>query len=210
MAFMTTSNRQDPLVSRGRGRPREFDLAPVLDRAIEVFSERGYQATSITDLTKAMGLSQGSLYKAFKDKRAVFLAAFDHYRERRTRQLRDALGADGTGRERLRRALLFYAESAQGEQGRQGCLVVGSAISLSAFDADMAAHITDALERNEELVADLLRQGQADGSLRPELPIDATARTLLCLTQGIRVVGKTGRSREELQAVVEVAMRVID
>lgn len=205
---MTFSNVKPPR-SRGRGRPREFDLEPALDRAIEVFSERGFEGTSITDLTRAMGLSQGSLYKAFKDKRAVFLAAFDHYRTQRKRLLYNALGSGGTGRERLRRALAFYAASAQGEKGRQGCLVVGSAISLSAFDKDVAAQITGALERNEALIADLIRQGQEDGSLDSELAVDATARTLLCLTQGMRVVGKTGRRSEEMEAVVASAMRIL-
>src|SRR5262245_39754798 len=66
-----------PTTSRGRGRPREFDLDAALDKSVRVFRERGYHATSIADLTEAMKLASGSVYKAFKDKRAVFLAAFD-------------------------------------------------------------------------------------------------------------------------------------
>jgi TetR/AcrR family transcriptional repressor of nem operon len=62
---------------RVRGRPREFDMDDALDQAIRIFRERGYNATSIGDLTDAMGLASGSLYKAFKDKREMFLAAFD-------------------------------------------------------------------------------------------------------------------------------------
>src|SRR6516225_2999494 len=60
-----------------RGRPREFDIDAALDKSVRVFRERGYHATSIADLTEAMELASGSVYKAFKDKRAVFLAAFD-------------------------------------------------------------------------------------------------------------------------------------
>ena len=66
-----------PVVSRPRGRPREFDMDKALDQAIRVFSEQGYHATSIGDLIDAMGLASGSIYKAFRDKRAVFLAAYD-------------------------------------------------------------------------------------------------------------------------------------
>ncbi|MDA4634974.1 TetR/AcrR family transcriptional regulator, partial [Escherichia coli] len=58
---------------RGRGRPREFDMNEALDKALRVFSERGYHATSIGNLTDAMQLASGSVYKAFKDKRGVFL-----------------------------------------------------------------------------------------------------------------------------------------
>ncbi|GAB7213490.1 hypothetical protein OS42_01010 [Dickeya oryzae] len=94
--------------SRGRGRPREFNMDEALDKAVRVFCERGYHATSIADLTSAMELASGSIYKAFKDKRAVFLAAFDHYKAVRDAQLREAIQRGVNGRERLRNALDFF------------------------------------------------------------------------------------------------------
>ncbi|AZG17274.1 TetR/AcrR family transcriptional regulator (plasmid) [Cupriavidus pauculus] len=194
---------------RSRGRPREFDADKALDQAVRVFSERGYAGASITDLTRAMRLAQGSLYKAFKDKRSLFLASFDRYRALRTEKLRQAIGDGGTGRQRLRAALTFYAESAQGATGRQGCLVVSSTVALSTFDKPVADHIAAALARNESMLADLIRQGQADGSIATHVDAEVCARMLLCLTQGMRVVGKTGSSRAQMQAVVDTALKVL-
>ncbi|WP_253700439.1 TetR/AcrR family transcriptional regulator [Cupriavidus pauculus] len=174
-----------------------------------MFSERGYAGASITDLTRAMRLAQGSLYKAFKDKRSLFLASFDRYRALRTEKLRQAIGDGGTGRQRLRAALTFYAESAQGATGRQGCLVVSSTVALSTFDKPVADHIAAALARNESMLADLIRQGQADGSIATHVDAEVCARMLLCLTQGMRVVGKTGSSRAQMQAVVDTALKVL-
>ena len=193
----------------GRGRPREFDLDASLDRAVRVFSERGYHGTSIADLTLATGLAQGSLYKAFKDKQAIFLAAFERYRAQRTEKIQRAIGDGGNGLERLRRALGFYAESSQGAQGRQGCLVAASTAELATFPADVARHIHGALERNQALLADLIRQGQQDGSIPADVDSDASAAMLLCLTQGMRLVGKTGRSRAAMQSVVDAALRAL-
>ncbi|RUT82268.1 TetR/AcrR family transcriptional regulator [Mesorhizobium sp. M7A.T.Ca.TU.009.02.1.1] len=193
--------------SRRPGRPREFDMDIALDRAVRVFSERGYHGTSITDLTHVMNLAQGSIYKAFKDKQGVFLAAFQRYRSIRTEKLRKAIGDSGSGLERLRRALGFYVESAHGEEGRQGCLVVGSAAEISTFDLEVARHITTALERNEALLTDLVRQGQNDGSIPSHVDSETSARMMLCLVQGMRVVGKTGRSRDDMQAVVDIAIK---
>lgn len=193
---------------RSRGRPREFDTDQALDQAVRVFSERGYAGASITDLTRTMRVAQGSLYKAFKDKPSLFLAAFDRYRAQRTEQLRQAIGDGGTGLERLRAALAFYAESAQGEIGRQGCLVVASTVELTTFDKPMADQITTALARNEAMLAELIREGQADGSIAAQVDAEASARMLLCLTQGMRVVGKTGRSRAQMQAVVDTALKM--
>src|ERR1700730_17401848 len=146
-------------VSRGRGRPREFDIDTALDKAARVFRERGYHATSVADLTEAMELASGSVYKAFKDKRAVFLAAFDREGTIRGEKLRQVLSTAKTGRNRIRSALIFYAESSYGTEGKRGCLVVGGAAELATFDAEIAQHVTTALRKTEALMADLIRQG---------------------------------------------------
>jgi len=196
-------------IARGPGRPREYDMDEALDKAVRVFSERGYHATSITDLTDAMELSQGSIYKAFKDKRAIFLAAFDRYKVVRNERLACAIKGGKTGLERLRNALTFYADSSHGAEGAQGCLVVGSATELAIFDEEVARRVEASFARNEALIAELIEQGQADGSIPTRIDSKATSRLMLCLLQGMRVVGKTGRTREEMASVVEVAMRTL-
>ncbi|SED91686.1 transcriptional regulator, TetR family [Rhizobiales bacterium GAS191] len=180
-----------------------------LDKAVRVFRERGYHATSIGDLAVAMELASGSIYKAFRDKRAVFLAAFDRYTAVRSEQLRRVANTAKSGRAKLRDALTFYAESSQGAEGRRGCLVVGSAVELAAFDPEVAARVKGALRKNEAVLADLIRQGQADGSVPSSIDGEATSRLMVCLTQGLRVVGKTGRSRAELATVIDIAMKLL-
>jgi TetR/AcrR family transcriptional regulator, transcriptional repressor for nem operon len=181
-----------------------------LDKAARVFRERGYHATSITDLTEAMELASGSVYKAFKDKRAVFLAAFDREGMQRGEKLRRSLGVAKTGRDRLRSALIFYAESSYGMEGKRGCLVVGSAAELSTFDEEVAQRVTASLHRTEALLDELIKQGQADRSIPAAIDHEVTARLMLCVLQGMRVVGKTGRSRAEMTAVADAAMKLVD
>src|ERR1700758_1121222 len=101
-------------IARPRGRPREFDMNAALDKAIRVFREQGYNATSIEDLTAAMGLASGSIYKAFKDKRAVFLAALDRYMHLRNEQIGSIARTRGPASERLRAVLGAYIDSAKG------------------------------------------------------------------------------------------------
>jgi TetR/AcrR family transcriptional repressor of nem operon len=210
MMTSTASSSASALARRNRGRPREFDMDEALDKAVRVFSERGYHATSISDLTDAMQLAQGSVYKAFKDKRAVFLAAFDRYRQVRNGKLDRAVRPGKTGRERIRNALNFYADASYGAEGRQGCLVVGSATELAIFDDEMSQRVAAAHSWHESFMAGLIGQGQADGSIPAHIDGVATARLMLCLLQGMRLVGKTGRSRKEMAAVVDIAMKVLD
>jgi TetR/AcrR family transcriptional regulator, transcriptional repressor for nem operon len=193
---------------RARGRPREFDIDDALDKAVRVFSERGYHATSIGDLTVAMEIASGSIYKAFKDKRDVLLAAFDRYKATRNEQIRRVADTSKTGRERLRDVLLSYVESSQGAEGRRGCLVVGCTVELAGLDPVVAARVSDSLKKNEAFLADVIRQGQSDGSVPARVNPDDTARLLVCLTQGLRVVGKTGR-KLEAPALIDIAMKML-
>jgi TetR/AcrR family transcriptional repressor of nem operon len=193
---------------RARGRPREFDIDDALDKAVRVFSERGYHATSIGDLTAAMEIASGSIYKAFKDKRDVLLAAFDRYKATRNEQIRHVADTTKSGRERLRDVLVSYVEASQGSEGRRGCLVVGCTVELAGLDPVIAARVSASLKGNEAFLAELIRHGQADGSIPININADDTARLLVCLTQGLRVVGKTGR-KLEAAALIDIAMKML-
>jgi TetR/AcrR family transcriptional repressor of nem operon len=197
------------LAARSRGRPREFDMDEALDEALRVFSERGYHGTSIGNLTDAMQLASGSVYKAFKDKRGVFLAAFDRYRAVRSSKLRTAVDTNKSGYDRIRDALAFYADASHGTSGKQGCLVVSCASELATFDPEVAKKVAVAMDTNEAVLLELIELGQNDGSVPAHIDGRATARLMLCLVQGMRVVGKTGRTREEMMAAVTVAMKTL-
>ena len=184
-------------------------MEAALDAALLVFRQRGYHAASLDDLGSAMKLTVGSIYKAFSDKRSIFLAAFDRYTDRRNGQLRQLLDAEKNGFDKLRALLRFYAEASHGIEGRNGCLVVGSAAELATYDAGMAARVAAALQRVEVLLRDLVRLGQKDGSIPSGIDADASARALLCLLQGFRVIGKLGRTRTEMMAAVNQALRLL-
>lgn len=180
-----------------------------LDAALLVFRERGYHAASLAELGSAMNLTVGSIYKAFSDKRAIFLAAFDHYTDRRSAELKRRLESEQSGLDKLRVMLSFYAESSYGTEGRLGCLVVGSATELILFDAEMAARVTTSLQRVKAQFRDLIKIAQSDGSVTAKIDPEVTASLFLSLVQGFRVVGKTGQTRAEMMAAVNGAMRLV-
>ena len=210
MVVMTPTSDAPSHTSRSRGRPREFDMDEALDKAVRVFCERGYHATSVADLSAAMELASGSVYKAFKDKRAVFLAAFDRYKAVRDAQLRAAIDKGRDGRERLRNMVDFFAASSHGAEGQRGCMVVSVASDLATFDTEIAQRVTGSLKRSEALLGELIGQGQADGSIAATLDGATIARLMLCLLQGMRVVGKAGRSKKNMQAVAHAALKLLD
>jgi hypothetical protein len=105
--------------------------------------------------------------------------------------------------------LAFYVKSAQGTEGRRGCLVVGSAVEMAVCDPEIAVRVTTALKRNETFLAELIQQGQSDGSISSGVDAENTARVMVCLTQGLRVVGKSGRALPEPSTVVGIALKLL-
>lgn len=190
----------------GPGRPRQFDMDIVLDRAIEVFSGRGYHGASMADLAEATGLAWGSLYKAFGDKHSLFVAAFDHYAKTRLDLLRRRADTTALGWDRLRDALLFYVDSSEGETGCKGCLSVTVAAELATYDESMAARVRGAFLATERIVMELIHVGQRDGSIRQDLDAVACGRFLLCYLKGMRIIGTLAPGRDELLATIDLAM----
>ncbi|RUY27363.1 TetR/AcrR family transcriptional regulator [Mesorhizobium sp. M7A.F.Ca.US.001.04.1.1] len=190
------------------GRPREFEIDQVLDDAIVLFSRQGYSASSVADLSEALKLTAGSIYKAFKDKRGLFHAALGRYVERSNARMLAALRDAPDGRARVRCMLSEYAKLSQGETGRTGCLVVASAIEFGASDPELADHIERLLHAREQQLRCFIDEGRTDGSIAKQVDSESVARALLCVAQGIRVLGKTGQN--SIAGVVDQAMRLLD
>ena len=186
---MTTS-RIPPAPPRERGRPRAFDTDTALDNAMIVFRQKGFHASSVADLSEAMNLTAGSIYKAFKDKRTLFLRVFERYISVRGADLRARLQQYPTGRARIAELLQFYLDSAREIEGRRGCLVVGSTVELQSLDEELSELVRQAVLRNRNFLIALVREGQEDGSVSASLDAETAAGLLLCVAFGMRVVGK--------------------
>ena len=140
----------------GPGRPRNFDEAAALDAAMQVFWQKGFEATSLDDLTKAMGLSRSSFYAAFGSKQTLFLRAVDHYSRRGLRSLKEvAETAEGDIVDAMLQAL------ANPEGGSRGCLLINCITELAPHDDQVA----DIGRRHLEAIEDMFA-----AALNPENP----------------------------------------
>lgn len=190
-----------------RGRPREFDLDNALDKAMDVFRFQGFHATSISDLSKAMNLTVGSIYKAFGDKHNLFYQVFNRYLLLRKKELNEYLSHANTGYEKIQNLLNFYIDSVKELEGKKGCLVVGSAIEIEVLNHELTRAIEFALNKNLSNIKKLIEEGKADGSITQELNVDQAASLLLCLVLGIRVAGKTSSTRPN-DSIISLIMKL--
>jgi TetR/AcrR family transcriptional regulator, transcriptional repressor for nem operon len=194
----------------GPGRPREFDLDDAVQDAIDVFRKHGYHGTSMQDLTAGTGLARGSLYKAFHDKRSLFLTALDRYTAASLQRIADGLAAPGSARDVIRETLMGYAKRAASGEGERSCLITVAAMEMIPEDAEISAIITRMFRRWQDLFAAAVIRGQIAGEIPRDRDERAIARHLQCTVQGLRVLGKTGPSESELAEVVDMALKALD
>lgn len=185
-----------------RGRPREFDPEQAVERAMDAFWSGGYHGTSLPDLLQATKLSRGSLYAAFGDKHGLFLRALDRYIDEALARLDTELDPRQNALAGLRACLDGYVDRTTGTKGKRGCLIVATAMELVAQDREVELRISRFFALMESRLAAALERARNEGELADGVDPSSAARVLLCLVEGLRVVGKTGIDRTVWQATV--------
>lgn len=192
------------------GRPREFELDDAVRKAMGVFWDRGYHDASLPDLLEGMELSRGSFYKAFVDKRGVYLRALDVYIEDAIRKVGEILHSNPSPKAAIREAFSRQIEESSGTQGLRGCFVVLSAVEMLPNDDEVSARISRLFRRLQDLYAAAIIRAQALGEIDPGLDERTLARFLVCQIQGMRVLGKAGADRDHTRAMVDFALKPLD
>jgi TetR/AcrR family transcriptional repressor of nem operon len=197
---------QQSVFSIPRGRPRSFDENAVVERALDVFWSRGYHGTSLPDLLGATKLSRGSLYAAFGDKRALFLLALDRYIADALARLDVELDSGGAALAGIRACLAGYVERTSGVKGRRGCLLVATTMELTTHDPEVAHRIRRFFKAMGARLAAAFARAKALGELADGVEPSSAAHLLICVAEGLRVVGKTGAERAAAQAAVDTLL----
>ncbi|MEO1094981.1 MAG: TetR/AcrR family transcriptional regulator [Cyanobacteria bacterium J06638_28] len=183
---------------------KQFDQAQVLDQAMQVFWRRGYEATSIRDLTAATGLGRGSLYGAFGDKEGLFLAVIDHYAELVQGQLVKALQHPDP-QQAIAQMFAVMIEHMSDANTPSGCLNTNTSLECSGRSERINRKIAERLGQLESAIYEVLLRAQADGRLPSGLDIRAYARFFLAINQGIAVLNRAFADPSMIRDVAKVA-----
>ena len=191
-------------------RPRTFDPELAMQEAMEAFWERGYNATSVSDLLTEMKLNRGSLYGTFGDKKQLFLAALERYAAQGFDALQEILDQPGSAKANLREWVRTVSQTCIGEAGKRGCLVAKAAMELAPFDEEIAQWVRKLHLRHERAVAEVIRRGQKSGEINRDLAPTAAARFLLSSMGGLRLMGSISPCEKDVREVVELVLKVLD
>jgi TetR/AcrR family transcriptional repressor of nem operon len=181
-------------------RPRTFDPNDVLLAARQIFWRKGYQSTSLDDITEDTGVTKPSLYAAFGDKASLFLKVLDHYHDQVLARSARVLSEGPNARAAVEAWLTSFLPACSGERGRNGCLSVNTSTDGGLDDAAVTKSIADFNARLESLI---LKRLKADGAQFPAGfdPV-AASRTIMAIYIGMMVMGKQQPSPAQVKSVI--------
>ena len=181
-------------------RTKEFDPDAALQRALELFWERGYEATSMTDLVEHLGVARASIYATFGGKHELYLKALQRYLENTDPVIMTGLSQPGPALPAVRSLLERYVEEVITDERRLGCMVVNAAVETAPRDAAAARFVEASWAHLEAALTSALIRAQVQGELAGDADPRALARFLLVFFQGLRVLGRApvdaGRLRD--------------
>lgn len=195
----------EPLPRRA-GRPLSFDREAALKAAMYLFWEHGFEATSVADLCRAMGITPPSLYAAFGDKRSLFRDAVDCYLGGVTPILLD-IAAAPTARAAAHNLLHNAAMGNTDEHTPAGCLLASSIVSSSADAADIRDELARIRQEIELALRSRIQRDVDHGLLAPGSDSELLAGHIFAVVQGMSTLAKDGAGRQKLLGIAECAMK---
>jgi TetR/AcrR family transcriptional regulator, transcriptional repressor for nem operon len=190
-------------------RPREFDVDAALERAMDVFWSKGYEATSLDDLCAATGLSRSSLYGTFGSKEELLLQTVDCYAQRRTSELEAALARQPTIQRAFAALTKQFIDQIVSGAGRRGCFLGNCAAELPRSNRAALTRVRQGLARTEATFRAALVRAKTRGEMSPGASVDALARFLTAGFQGLRLIGKVNPDRAVLQGIATTMLRCL-
>lgn len=192
-----------------RGRPREFDINEAVDKAMYVFWEKGYDGTTIPDLTAAIGINRPSLYAAFGSKEGIFQKVLDHYRSGPASYVNRAIEKE-TAKDVFRSLLTGVIDLVTDTKNPGGCLFVGAALAAGNGSENQQTELCKLRLNGEEDIRKRFKKAQMEKDIPDNLDVNALAKMAATYMWGISVQATNGSSRKELLAMAELAARSFD
>ena len=190
-----------------KGRPREFCVEQALAAALGVFWTKGYEGSSLSDLTQAMGITRPSLYAAFGNKEELFRKALDLYEREKLAYVSEALAAP-TSREVVERLLKGALETLAGECAPRGCLRVIGSMTCGSEAGSVRDDLHARRASSHAAILARMMLAKSEGDLPAHIDAEGITDYLLAIFQGMSVQANNGASMEQLQEVVRTTLTI--
>ncbi|WP_350292505.1 TetR/AcrR family transcriptional regulator [uncultured Croceitalea sp.] len=190
-------------------RTKQFDKQEVLEKAMELFWEKGFHATSMQDLVTHLGINRASLYDTFGGKEALFESAFQLYRQTSTKHIQQLFKSEQNVRQGFKVLFEKAIEESLNDPCKKGCFVVNTTTELIPGDVKIQRILLENKNNAETLFADYVQKGIANGQIDSAKDAKEIGLMLFTLFNGIRVLAKVDSNPSKLKKVVNLGLSVL-
>lgn len=203
------SEKQDihPELKRRRGRPKCFDEQEALQKAMMLFWKYGYEATAMSDLTKALNLTAPSIYSTFGDKSQLFHACLDYYLKHEACSLDLIFQQAETAKVAIELYLYENLKKLLQQDKPTGCMLVTATMNCSEQHQPLQHDLLLKRQQVKEKIYQRLQQGVEDGDLSSDADIQAMKDYYSTVIQGLTMQARDGVAIEQLENVVTLALK---
>lgn len=191
-------------------RTKDFDENEILKKAISIFWQKGYHATSLYDLIEGLGIGRSSIYHAFGDKHNLFVKALEQYQKEATERIRATLNDAPSVKEGVGNLLRNVVIDALASECPKGCFKVNTAVEVTADDELINKLVREDELLIEEALVKAIKKGQEEGQINPSKDPKALAHFFCNTVTGMRVYAKIRNDRQFFEDIVETALAVLD
>ena len=191
-------------------RTKQFHREEVLQKAMELFWEKGFYATSMQDLVDKLGINRASIYDTFGSKRELFDLSIDKYKAENAKRVADFLYQYVNVRQGLYELFNLLINDAMETKSPAGCFVINTIGELQKEDNELKEKLNDNKEAFEKIYIEYLKYGVYHSQISPYKNLQEIASYLYTLQSGLRVVSKVKRNREELQSIVNTGLSILN
>ena len=190
-------------------RKKEFDEDELLEKAVNLFWQKGYNATSAQDLVDGLGINRSSLYNAYSDKRTLFKKALTHYQLKQTNAMIAMLARAENAKKALKQIFAGLIEESVNDRLLKGCFMVNTAVELAGIDEEIGGIVNKNNKSVEDALTKLIEKGQKDDQFSSKTGARAFARFVFGNITAIKVAARTGADRKTLEDIAEIAMSAL-
>ncbi|MEP6784413.1 MAG: TetR/AcrR family transcriptional regulator [Sphingomonadales bacterium] len=188
-----------------KGRPREFCVDMALAAALRVFWTKGFESTSMTDLTEAMGISKPSLYAAFGNKEDLFHKALDLYESEKLAYTRVAL-EQPTARKVAEHIMRGALDAQTAGDGPKGCMGVIHSVACSPEAESIKADVVARRKSSQAALVERFERAKREDDLPAHVDVQTLTTYFFALLQGMAVQAGSGASSAELERIIDMSL----
>lgn len=191
-------------------RTKDFNEEEVLEKALNIFWQKGYNGTSMQDLVDGLGISRSSMYDTYTDKYTLFIKSLERYAERSFRMMKEEFDQSPSPKTAIKKVLQSIVHDSLFDKVHQGCFAVNACVENAPDDKTITRIVNENMRTAEEFFYQAIKMGQETGEISNRNDARTLARFVVNTINGIRVSAKAGLGKEVYDDIVKIALSVLE